>query len=319
MNVVARQKLGTLLKCVTLAAAFVSAATWRDVVHAGTVKLWGIADGDSTYIEQPSDGFYRMDLYDPPPNETKQRFHSITDPSVTFGSPSYDGFPHDENFRLGTLTYDDSMLPGGSGIAPITAMALGVGQDPEDDSYYNYYRWLPLNTIIDSFWGAAILDGGTVIGVVLESRVRLEFNPFGTFVFQAPGAFKVAGSRFEGHMETPYDGPNSQAIWDFGGTLTTVIFEPSGVPGDYNGNGTVGPEDYDVWRLSSATTNAMADGNLDGIVDAADYVVWRGNAAPAVGTSMVPEGGAAVLIAIAMTLLSGRRGSRLGEHRFLIR
>ncbi len=56
--------------------------------------------------------------------------------------------------------------------------------------------------------------------------------------------------------------------------------------GDYSGDGSVGQEDYAVWRSSyGSTSNLAADGNGDGVVDTADYAVWRDNigavAAPA--------------------------------------
>lgn len=50
-------------------------------------------------------------------------------------------------------------------------------------------------------------------------------------------------------------------------------------PGDYNGNGSVGPEDYLSWQTSFGQSVAApgdgADGNSDGVVGAADYVFWR--------------------------------------------
>ncbi len=53
-------------------------------------------------------------------------------------------------------------------------------------------------------------------------------------------------------------------------------FDP--VPGDYDGNGTVEPADYDVWANSyGALGPAAADGNQSGRVDAADYTIWRDN------------------------------------------
>ena len=48
------------------------------------------------------------------------------------------------------------------------------------------------------------------------------------------------------------------------------------VPGDYSGDGTVGPEDYDLWKSNFGSADfPHADGNRNGIVDAADYTVWR--------------------------------------------
>src|SRR3989304_2087632 len=53
-----------------------------------------------------------------------------------------------------------------------------------------------------------------------------------------------------------------------------------GIPGDYNNNGTVGPEDYALWKSTfgqSVTAGTGADGNSNALVDAADYTVCRDN------------------------------------------
>jgi hypothetical protein len=56
----------------------------------------------------------------------------------------------------------------------------------------------------------------------------------------------------------------------------TTFVEP--VPGDYNGDGAVSADDYDIWRATFGQTAAIgsgADGNRNGEIDAGDYVVWR--------------------------------------------
>jgi cytochrome c peroxidase len=50
------------------------------------------------------------------------------------------------------------------------------------------------------------------------------------------------------------------------------------LPGDYDGNGIVGQDDYTVWSQSfGSATLLSADGNGDGVVNAADYTIWRDN------------------------------------------
>jgi hypothetical protein len=57
-----------------------------------------------------------------------------------------------------------------------------------------------------------------------------------------------------------------------------VITEQYTIVGDYDLNGTVNSQDYNVWRASfGSMTSLDADGNLNGVVDAADYVIWRNN------------------------------------------
>jgi uncharacterized protein YjbI with pentapeptide repeats len=60
------------------------------------------------------------------------------------------------------------------------------------------------------------------------------------------------------------------------------------MPGDYDYSGTVGPEDYDVWRANYGSAEHLAaDGNGDGQVNAADYTVWRNN----LGTTLASGNG----------------------------
>ena len=48
-------------------------------------------------------------------------------------------------------------------------------------------------------------------------------------------------------------------------------------PGDYDGDGFVGFEDYDLWKSTFGQTGVglPADGNANGVVDAADYTIWE--------------------------------------------
>jgi hypothetical protein len=67
------------------------------------------------------------------------------------------------------------------------------------------------------------------------------------------------------------------------------------IPGDYNNNGTVGQEDYTLWKNtfnSNVTAGTAADGNSNGKVDAADYTYWRdrfGGAGSGALAAQVPE------------------------------
>jgi hypothetical protein len=84
------------------------------------------------------------------------------------------------------------------------------------------------------------------------------------------------------------------------------------IPGDYDRNGSVGPEDYDVWKTNFGTSFADADGNGDGIVDAADYTVWRDNLeAGSASIAPVPEPSSLALVVMASVMLGWRRHSML--------
>jgi prepilin-type N-terminal cleavage/methylation domain-containing protein/prepilin-type processing-associated H-X9-DG protein len=100
--------------------------------------------------------------------------------------------------------------------------------------------------------------------------------------------------------------------------------------GDYDGNGTVAPADYQLWKLaygSEVAPFSVADGNGDGWVNAADYTVWRNNlgemaplgsgqGAIAAFSAAVPEPNAMiVLVAGAIALAGGFGRKRSSEHR----
>jgi hypothetical protein len=106
--------------------------------------------------------------------------------------------------------------------------------------------------------------------------------------------------------------------WD-NGAFNGMQLRTVGLLADYNGNGSVGPEDYAVWRANYGSTNSNADGNLDGVVDAADYVVWRHamNAGSGAGGGLtaaaVPEPSTILLGSVAFALM----GSAIVRRRRL--
>ena len=70
-------------------------------------------------------------------------------------------------------------------------------------------------------------------------------------------------------------------------------------PGDYNADGTVDLDDYDLWKSRfDSTTHLAADGNNNHRIDAGDYTVWRDNYSGAIGngSKSVPEATMAALL-----------------------
>ena len=96
-------------------------------------------------------------------------------------------------------------------------------------------------------------------------------------------------------------GSSTQDGISFVTTESTSFTKPSlsltylpAVTGDYDGNGTVEPEDYAAWRSNFGAAGASAaDGNGNGTVDAADYVLWRSRSGQSTGSgasaAAVPE------------------------------
>lgn len=113
----------------------------------------------------------------------------------------------------------------------------------------------PLASVIK---GGDPLFGSTVLSLSL-----------GTFGIDADGSGKIAFY---------YELSN--------GRRGIALASPSPVlPGDYDGNGTVNIQDYNVWKASfGSTANLSADGNGNQVIDAADYTVWRDHLGTSAGS-----------------------------------
>jgi hypothetical protein len=126
----------------------------------------------------------------------------------------------------------------------------------------------------------------------------------------------------EDRVELAYEhGLNHIIIWEIAQDLapshadsllrrafeTKQSLEPGPVPGDYDGDGSVGTSDYNLWKSTYGSTEGdmRADGNEDGIVDSVDYTFWRNLMPPSGGVGgvslVVPEPAS---VAYAVTLFA---------------
>lgn len=96
------------------------------------------------------------------------------------------------------------------------------------------------------------------------------------------------------------------------------------VSGDYNRDGSINMQDYNVWRAAvgmNASASPIADGNGDGVIDSADYIVWRknyiaGGAGQENKLSTVPEPlGPTVLFTGVLPLAAHWAATRRGARR----
>jgi len=211
--------------------------TTASVAADDKIALDFIVGGDGTFYERlPSGAMIRLNLIGPnvDPNVDQQRFRDVNDPSVVFGNPNFDGFPNDDFFHLGTLSFDGSGL-GGNGVAPITALNLGVQFDPDDPSYININRF-PTDVTVDSFSGTVTLVGGEPTTVTLNSDVTLSAEVLGSPPLDFAGTFNISGTDFtlqaagtHQDVSTLFGLRDVDLEWDFDGTFEdlSVVPEPS--------------------------------------------------------------------------------------------
>jgi hypothetical protein len=129
------------------------------------------------------------------------------------------------------------------------------------------------------------------------------------------GAGAVTGSYPINVILAGDSGPDG-ARWSKSGSFTVQV-APAGVPGDYNGNGTVDAADYVLWRNGGPLQNEV---DAVGTTNAADYAAWRARFGNAAGSgagasvyAIVPEPAALML------LLLGSVGFRLRLRRGSLR
>jgi hypothetical protein len=100
--------------------------------------------------------------------------------------------------------------------------------------------------------------------------------------------------------------PNAPLEWrtNLNSHMRFVVDAHVPLPGDYNHDGNVDSQDYNVWRADfGSTANLAADGNANAAVDAADYTIWRDHLGTTVtgsaAQSGVPEPTTSSLLSIA--------------------
>lgn len=180
--------------------------------------------------------------------------------------------------------------------------------------------------------GSAILKEGSVLEMELGGTNRggqydaldiagqlalsgtLKVSLLGAFAPAAGMEFKL----FDGVTTGSFDSYALPALgsglsWDASalttdGVLAVVV---GGIPGDYNGDGSVDAADYSTYRDASATGSLLANDNTPGTVSLADYNVWRSNFGLSAGGSVaasaaVPEPGTLAHFAILLCFFTSR-------------
>jgi hypothetical protein len=136
--------------------------------------------------------------------------------------------------------------------------------------------WTISGAVNHTFSGGTVIPAGGAYYVAADVRefTLREEGPSGGQQLLIQGNYHRDASNSSNYLSLRDKEGSEIAI------ATNVISEGPApeLPGDYDGDGTVDPSDYQVWKQSFGQTGeryAGADGNGNGVIDAADYTVWR--------------------------------------------
>jgi hypothetical protein len=128
------------------------------------------------------------------------------------------------------------------------------------------------------------------------------------FLKLAPGSHLIDAGVDVG---LPFNGTAPDLGWFESGSPAPAL------PGDYDADGAVGPEDYAVWRKANNTSVTLPNDVTPGVVDDTDFNVWRshfgmtlGGGTVASAMSAVPEPSTVFSVVFAALLIPGSYASR---------
>ncbi|MEM6459518.1 MAG: hypothetical protein AAF710_09025 [Planctomycetota bacterium] len=221
-----------------------------------TVGLDLFADGESRVFEYFSDVFSQLDRPLPGSSIANDGYYSISAESAAFQSDPFanepsafvaqgsaiDMFNNDADFQGNyTLTYDNSTIVAGAGIANVTALSLpftvdfgGENGDPTDGGTQGD-ALLPSSdytTTASNISGTVTLLDGELVSIDLTADVGLQFENFPSPGDRLDGTFTLAGNRFALAVDDPaeslsFGNGGGRYVFDVTGEVTNVIPEPA--------------------------------------------------------------------------------------------
>ena len=241
------------------------------------------------------------------------------------------------NAKRAFQQFDPGEFNAGGVPVPAIGWDYGFTQVIDDIQTYALAEALPVNQYVSLTlaWDRDVLldldfdgdgefdEGDEFLDFSMPTDLNLYLMPAGATSLGQSVARSIATDTSVEHIFFQVPNPGMYEIWVeqatsglFGGQNYALAWmtatPPELVFGDYDGNGTVGPEDYDVWKSNFGTSFADADGNGDGTVNAADYTVWRNNLGAGAGSgsaASVPEPWSGLILALGVAACwSNRRG-----------
>jgi autotransporter-associated beta strand protein len=215
--------------------------------------------------------------------------------------------------ELNVVNYLGDLANEGGNYSPGASTALSTISGNYTQSPASKLTMEIAGTIPGVEYDQVFVVGGVALGGTLEVALLNGFVPNRGDVYILFDTFGGVTGAFANTILPPLPEGLSWRM-DYGPLRVRLLIDPQGggtvggIPGDYNGDGTVDAADYLVWRNTyNSSTLLDADGDEDGTVDDDDYAIWQasfGSVAPPLGAGSgaerVPEPGARALVALAV-------------------
>ncbi len=182
----------------------------------------------------------------------------------------------------GRILVDDGGTIGGEGQIDASEVELFGGSTSPGDQLgtltmsgdYIQHDGATLTIEIGGF-GAGAFDVLDILGdATLDGDLEVDlvngFNPTGTATIDILNASSITGTLSLTGDTTGF------TLVETATTLSLQFTGSGGVPGDYDGNGSVGPEDLALWQSTyGSTTSLDADGDGSNRVAGGDFLFWQ--------------------------------------------
>jgi fibronectin-binding autotransporter adhesin len=223
------------------------------------------------------------------------------------------------DFDGGTLHIDDfqnNLINQGGTLAP----GHSVGHTKIIGNYTQLgaaTMAIEIGGVISGQWDTISVTGNAILDGTLQVALLNGFQPvLGNSFTILTTTFGNVGGKFDTDPLPINAGLAFDVIYNSRSVVLQVV-EATGLPGDYNEDGTVGAADYIVWRKNvGAPTINNRDPNGIGVIGQADYNFWRlhfgetsaSGAAPISSASgAVPEPTSQRMLTLAILAIFSRR------------
>jgi hypothetical protein len=255
---------------------------------------------------------------------------SAAEPPALAWGYHWDGDTTSRDMLIAIVAADPRLFAKLGGTTSDPVAVYGLGYDSDNDGEYSIDDGTQFDSNGLAFSGPADLAVATDPGDFYAEGWFTAFWHFG--VEDRSGANPYTGGGWSDTsvgmasrdlVDGSWDSWVFSPTFDFTSFAENPLAAPSPFsPGDFNQDGRVDADDYDVWRtVFGSQSHLAADANRNGFVDAADFVVWREHLATTAASTAallthVPEPTSKTIAAAAALyfLGIGAHGASKGGH-----